>query len=232
MTDPIPTRRSFHPTPGWLIFGLLVVEGLLWLSERLSWFPFNHHKGWTVLICVAVVGGAMLVMLGGFVVAWVFRWRFQFSIRSLLMLTVAVAIPCSWLAMQMKRAVVQRDAVVGITTCHGSTNYDWQGCSHDLFSPWSPQGPSQPPPTSWLRDLLGDDFFDNVTTAEYSEIENEEELEAAEREKARFFDYLSQLVSIEAIKFAQNRITDTDLAKIRGLTRVRTLYLLTFRTFV
>ena len=43
-----------------------------------------------MLIAVAVVGGAMLVMLLWFIVSLVFRWRFQFSIRSLLVLTVAV----------------------------------------------------------------------------------------------------------------------------------------------
>jgi hypothetical protein len=37
MPEPIPTRRSFRPTPAWLIYGLLVVEGVLWLSERLGW---------------------------------------------------------------------------------------------------------------------------------------------------------------------------------------------------
>ena len=103
MTDPTPTRRSFRPTPAWLIFGLLVVEGLLWLSERFQWFWFNEQKGWTVLIAVAVVGVACwsccLVRRG-----LVFRWRFQFSIRSLLVLVVAVAVPCSWLAVEMKRA--------------------------------------------------------------------------------------------------------------------------------
>ena len=74
--DPIPTRR-LSPTPAWLIFGLLVVEGLLWLSERYQWFWFNERKGWTVLIAVAVVGVAMLVMLGWFIVALIFRWRFH-----------------------------------------------------------------------------------------------------------------------------------------------------------
>ena len=68
------------------------MEGLLWLSERLPWFPFNHHKGWTVLIAVAVVGGAMLVMLLWFIASLLFQWRFQFSIWSLLVLTVAVAV--------------------------------------------------------------------------------------------------------------------------------------------
>jgi len=59
MTDPNPTRRRFCPTVAWLIFGLLVVEGLLWLSERYRRFWFNEKKGWTVLIAVAVVGVAM-----------------------------------------------------------------------------------------------------------------------------------------------------------------------------
>ena len=36
----------------------------------------------------------------------IFRWRFQFSIRSLLVLTVAVAVPCSWLAVEVKECVV------------------------------------------------------------------------------------------------------------------------------
>ncbi len=54
MTDPITTRRSFRPTLAWLIYGLLVVEGLLWLSEQYRWFWFNEKKNWTVLIGVAV----------------------------------------------------------------------------------------------------------------------------------------------------------------------------------
>jgi hypothetical protein len=61
MTEPTPTRH-FYPTPSWLVFGLLVVEGLLWLSERFCWLPW--HKGYAVLIAVASVGVAMLVMLG------------------------------------------------------------------------------------------------------------------------------------------------------------------------
>ena len=89
MTDPTPTRR-FRPTPAWLVLALLVVEGLLWLSERYEWFWFNEKKGWTVLIAVAVVGVALLVMLLWFIASLLFRWRFQFSIRSLLVLTVAV----------------------------------------------------------------------------------------------------------------------------------------------
>jgi hypothetical protein len=106
MTDPTPTRCRFYPPPAWLIFGLLVVEGLLWLSERYRWFSFNEKKGWTVLIGVAVVG---LVMLGWFLVSLIFRWRFQFSIRSLLVLAVAVALPFSWMAVEMKRSIFEQN---------------------------------------------------------------------------------------------------------------------------
>ena len=114
MTDPTSQRRLFRLTPAWLIFGLLVVEGLLWLSERYQWFGFNEKKGWTVLVGVAAVGVAMLLMAGWFIVALAFRWRFQFSIRSLLVLTVAVAVPSSWLAVEMKEARRERQSAAVI----------------------------------------------------------------------------------------------------------------------
>ena len=156
MTDPISTRRRFFPTPAWLIFGLLVVEGLLWLSERYRWFWINERKGWTVLIGVAVVGVAMLALLLWFIVALVFRWRFQFSIRSLLLLTVAVASPFSWLGMEMKAAREQKETVEAITHSRrlALVFYDYQ---RDEMNPLG--GTAQPSTPAWLRRLLGDDFF-------------------------------------------------------------------------
>jgi len=63
--------------------------GILCLSERYGWFPFNANKGWTVLIAVAAVGAVLIVMLLWFAVALVFRWRYQFTIRTLLVLTIS-----------------------------------------------------------------------------------------------------------------------------------------------
>ena len=51
---------------------------------------------------LASVGAALLLMFLWFLAALVFRWRFQFSILSLLVLVVVVAVPCSWLATEMK----------------------------------------------------------------------------------------------------------------------------------
>jgi hypothetical protein len=107
VTTANPKARWFRPTPDRLVIWLLVVEGLLWLSERFEWVA----KGWPALIAIAVVGMAMAVMGMWFAVAVILRWRFQFSIRSLLMLVVIVAVPCSWMATEMREARKQRNAV-------------------------------------------------------------------------------------------------------------------------
>ena len=49
-------RRWFRITPDHCIVALLALEGFLLLSAWFRWFPFNQHKGWTVLICLATVG--------------------------------------------------------------------------------------------------------------------------------------------------------------------------------
>ena len=55
-----------------------------------------------------------------FLAALVFRWRFQFSILSLLFLVVVVAVPCSWLSAEKKRAKKQREAVEEIPKSRGA----------------------------------------------------------------------------------------------------------------
>jgi fatty acid desaturase len=125
-TDSLPTAenkppkpRWYQPTPGRLLVVLLAVEGVLLLSERFQWFPFNQQKGWIVLIAIASVVAAMALMLLWFFLALLFHWRFQFSLRSLLVLTVAVAIPFSWLAVEMKAARQQREAVKALLQLGG-----------------------------------------------------------------------------------------------------------------
>ena len=104
MTAPEAKSRWYRPTPGWLLLVLLAVEVLLPLSERFHWFAFNEHKGWTVLIAVAVVGVAMMLLIDWFLLSAVFHWTFPVSVRSLLLLALAVAVPCGWLGLEMKEA--------------------------------------------------------------------------------------------------------------------------------
>ena len=180
MDDTTQSRR-FHLTPGRFVIGLLAVEGLLWLSDRFGWLAW--HKGYAVLTAVASVGVAMLLMLVWFGVAVFFRRRFQFSIRTLLVLTVAVALPCSWLGVEMEKAEWQRETVASIQRTGGQVYYEHQFDSSGERIPLGDvvydnaldeygnpipgdeaPGAEKPAPT-WLRQLLGDDFFRTAVEA-------------------------------------------------------------------
>jgi hypothetical protein len=201
MTTPEPKRRWPHPTPGWLVYASLTMTGLLWLSERFKWFPFNEHKGWTVLIAVAGVGVVLLLLALWFLVALVFRRRFQFSIRSLLVLTVAVALPFSWLAVEMKWAREQEDLVDDIQKAGGSVVFD----SDD------PNALNAQP---WLRTLLGEQFLREVVYVYYG-------VETADADLAR----LKRLKRLQALYLANTKVTDAGLESIKGLTQLQALYL-------
>ncbi|MGD0900737.1 MAG: hypothetical protein ABR915_23135 [Thermoguttaceae bacterium] len=145
------TRRRLRLTPDRCVLSLLAAEALLGLSDRLGWPAW--HKGYAVLAAVASVGLFFLLMLLWFGAALVFRWRFQFSIRSLLVLTVAVALPCRWLAAEMRRAEKQSEAVKAIG---GWGSVIYRG---------NPQSGLEPPGPPWLRNVLGDDFLADVLLA-------------------------------------------------------------------
>jgi hypothetical protein len=117
-----PIRRLFRLTPDRFILLLLVVECLLWLSERIGWW----HKGYAVLTGVAAVAGFLIAVLLWFTVAMIFRWRFQFSVRSLLVLAAAAAVPCSWLAVERRKASKQIAAVAEIERLDGRVTYDFE----------------------------------------------------------------------------------------------------------
>ena len=117
-----------------------------------------------MLIAVAIVGGARILMLGWFVAALVLRWRFQFGIRSLLVLTVVIAVLCSWLAVEMKKAREQREVADEITKLGrlgGAVQYDWQvGAGHTFKAFHHGEIPE------WLLRLLGVDFFSTVVAVD------------------------------------------------------------------
>ncbi len=204
MSEPPSQRRWFFPTPAWLVYVSMLATGMLFLSERGRWFAFNEHKGWTVVIAVAGVGTVLLSMLLWFVAALVFRWRFQFSIRSLLALVVAVALPCSWLAVEMKKAREQRNAVVAIreseqraAVCEYYYEYHW---SNDA------PGPSGP---AWLRKLLGDDFFNEVVFVELRDYAHTENLRC--------------LANLEFLGLGSTNVTDEKLECLKWLPRLEVL---------
>ena len=128
---PRSKRRWFRPTPDRLIVGLVAIEGLVWLSDWLRWPAW--HKGYAVLTTLALLGVAPAAMFVWFLGSLLFRWRFQFSLHSLLVLVVVVAIPCSWLATEMKKAREQAEFVRAIQEEGGYVSWDYEKDKQGLF---------------------------------------------------------------------------------------------------
>ncbi len=229
-------RRWYRPVPAWLVYGSLAVMALLFASEMWQWFRFNQHKGWTVLAAVVMVGATMLFMLLWFFASLLFRWRFQFSIRSLLVLTVAVALPFSWLAVAVKSAREQKAVVAAIEKWGGNVDYDWAFDKDGNFLPRA-----RPPEPPWLRSWLGEDFFGavecvsgptnnpQVTDEGLAHLTGLPQLKGLQLIGTKVTDqglaYLDGLPQLTGLLLDGTQVTDAGLAHLAALTKLRTLYL-------
>ena len=191
------SRRRCQCMADYLALLLLVAECLLWLSNRLAWPAW--HKGYAVLVCVAAFGMTLLVGLLCFVVALVWRWRFQFTIRSLLIMAVSAALGSGWLATELKRAREQARLIGEVRTSARRVWYD---------------GSSQPVP-AWLLGLLRDDFFADVALVD---LESCVSFDAA-------LERLPGFARLEQLSLDEDDVTDDHLAQLAGLTNLKFLSL-------
>ncbi len=210
--------RWFHLTPGRFVLALLAVEVLLWLSERFGWLGW--HKGYAVLTGVAVVGVGMLVMGVWFAGASIFRRRFQFSLRWLLVLVVVVALPCGWLAVEIQKAREQREAVAAIRKLKSTDCYYEVKFVADPLLLWMtlrdvPVEPGYRHPPNWPWNLLRGDFFEDVNCVSFIGS-NVTDIELKR---------LTGLPRLQVLLFGENRITDAGLEQLSGLGRLGGLYL-------
>jgi hypothetical protein len=195
--------RWFYPKPVYLFVVLLAVEAVLILSGRL------FSQGWAVLTAIACVGALFILMCVWCLLALLFRWRFQFSLRSLLILTVVVAVPFSWLAVEINGARKQKEVVDALSQFTGSVSYDYE---YDSIGNWIPT--TEPPGPSWLRKVLGDDFFVNVVIVYF----------AGPKAEDAALKYLEGMKQVREIQFIKTRITDAGLEHIKGLNQLKELY--------
>ena len=192
-------RRWYHPTPGHFLAGLLAVEGIL---LAVHWGG-GFHKGYGVLIALASVGVFLVLMLVWFAVALIFRCRFQFSLRSLLVLTLAVALPCSWLATEMKKAREQKEVVEWVEELGGQVSYDYERDSSGNDIP-----NAQPPGPAWLREWLGVDAFVNVVGVF---LQNLAVTDAG-------LEHLKELTQLQELFLGDTQVTDAGLEHLKGLS--------------
>jgi len=157
--DSRPSSAHRHlAAPGRLLVALLAVESLLWLSTWLPWPAW--HKGYAVLVASAVVAAALLLMTLWFAVSLLFRLRFQFSLRSLQILVAVVALPCSWMATEIRAAKRQKETVQAMAGQGARAYYDYQCDDSGDLIPAARAGVS-----NWLLVLFDEDFFTKVVQA-------------------------------------------------------------------
>ena len=200
--------------------------GFLILSERFEWFAFNRHKGWTVLVCLAMVGAAFVLMFLWFLAALLFRLRFQFSLLTLLLLPVVVAISCGWLATEMKQARKQRERWKRLRRLVGR----FLMIISSIF-PTIPYQVSQQVPHRQghprIGTLLGDDLFVDVTYVgfllntkggQYQYIANPNVSDAE-------LQYVKGLTKLQWLYLGGTNVTDAGLEQLKGLAQLRRLNL-------
>lgn len=205
-------RRWYRLSPDRLIVGLLAVQILLLMSAQFQWFPINERKGWTVVIAVAAVCLAVVVMLLWLAASLLFRWRFQFSLRSLVVLVVAAAVPLGWFGMKMREAERQRQAVDAIRGAVGKDGEVW----YEFHFRWDESTGNmydEPPAPAWLIELIGKDLFSNVAHVILYGPKADNALSV----------HLKGLTGLETLTLTRTQITDTGLENVKGLTELQTL---------
>jgi len=204
VTQTNPKPRWHHLSPDRLIVGFLAVEGFLLLSEQFQWFAFNEKKGWTVLIAVALVCLAVVVMLLWLAAGFLFRLRFQFSVRWLVVLVVAVAIPSCWLTVKMRQAERQRQAVEAIRKAGGVVFYDFHFLKDEKAYAIMEQ---EPPTPAWLRQVVGNDFFSEVHVVFF---DNPEQVGDDVLER------IGRLRKLKQLRLSDSPVTDVGLKHLTG----------------
>lgn len=159
MDRPESKRRWYLPTPAWLVYGAAVATGVLYASEQFPWrsIGLNDHKGWSVLLAVAIVGVILILLPAWMLAALLFRRRVQFGLRTLLVFVALCAVVCSWLGVRIKQSRRQGEVVgriKGITGVNVQYTVEFNLGTHQFD-----RGPPAPQP---LVKLLGVDFFGNV----------------------------------------------------------------------
>ena len=186
----------------WVLLALLAVEGFLLISEQSNWFGLHDDEYHALAIGLVVV-----ITFFWIVARCAFRnRRFQYSLRTLFLLTLLVSIGMSWISMKMQQARRQKQAVEAILRSGGWVFYDYEA---DEFGDF-PQHPGSPGP-KWLTKLVGRDFFACVVNVSFSTDKG--------------LEYLCELPEVRRVSLSNTGVTDGELRHLEGLVHLRQLYL-------
>ena len=140
------------------------------------------------------------------------RW-YQYSLRSLMLLMLLSCLAMSWVATKIKQGQQQKAAVEEIEKLGGQVTYDYEQDSAGATS--------EPPGPAWLRKLLGDDTFRNVTMVDFN-------FNAASQQPAvgdAGLENLKALTKLRSLNLCLTKVSDAGLVNVAGLTRLQQLNL-------
>jgi Leucine-rich repeat (LRR) protein len=148
------------------------------------------------------------------------RW-YQYSLRTLLIIVTLFACLCSWFTVKLHQAKIQREAVEKIEKARGIVFYDYQVDEDgyvvrsgtlpiDVWDETDCNKNLKPPGPVWLVNLLGKDFFSAPVNV------------VAHTDAA--LEHIDVLRNIRCLELSDD-VTDSELIKIEGLTKLRRLSL-------
>ncbi len=156
------------------------------------------------------------------------RW-YQYSLRSLFLLTLIVSLLMSWYASKLKQVLAQKRAVEAILAEKGTVEYDYQfdEAGREIKGAKG-HGPA------WLRGLLGPDQFDTVVHVWVESAKGMEAVNGLARLRSLSIDargnsedplkYLQDIDGLEELDIS-GFITDAGLERVRELRHVKCLKL-------
>jgi Leucine-rich repeat (LRR) protein len=132
-------------------------------------------------------------------------FRFQFSLRSLLIFMLVCAIACAWVTRRMERKRKEREVVEAIIKSGGDAEYDYRMRN------------AVPPGPDWLRKLLGKNFFSEVAFV------NLDRMVVTDAPKVDIV-ILTALPQLQGLNLC-GPFSDSELAHLKALTRLQSLNL-------
>jgi Leucine-rich repeat (LRR) protein len=151
------------------------------------------------------------------------RW-FQFSLRSLLLLTLLVGIGMAiWIVPIKTRAERQKRAIEAIVNDGGLVTYDYE---ENQPANRSGDVKNEPPGPGWLRKLLGDDYFANVVTVRPRTDAGMRELSGLNHLRGLIRPYNDRFTSMNSkgqriSHIDATQITDLGLKQLRELNELQ-----------
>ena len=161
------------------------------------------------------------------------RW-YQFTLRSLCLVMFLACIGMSWVSVKMQQARRQKGMVEAIETLGGSVGYDYDFDSSDKRI-----SRAQVPGPHWLRNLLGDDVFRNVTLvnlydtqvkdADLGQLEGLTQVRLLMLHNTQVTDagleHLGQLAHLHGLALDNTQVTDAGVERLGKMTQLHGLSL-------